>query len=177
MQITVRPPRDSDARRLAQINIDAWRWAYDGIVSEGRLDSMDFAAYQERWHRDIHEGVPGWTCFVAELDGVVAAYCMGGVARVDDGPDPSISDKTGELYAIYSDPAMQGNGAGTAAHSRLLQQLKTDGYDDAVLWVFEQNRRSQEWYTSRGWVPDGTFGQWTSEGAAVPEIRMRRRLS
>jgi ribosomal protein S18 acetylase RimI-like enzyme len=175
MPITVRPPQDSDARRLAQINIDAWRSAYDGIVTEGRLDSMDFAAYQERWHRYIHEGVTEGTCFVAELDGLVAAYCMGGAARTDE-PDPTITDKTGELYAIYADPALQGKGAGTAVHDRLLEQLALDGYDDAVLWVFEQNRRSQDWYTSRGWIPDGVFGQWMSEGVPVPEIRMRRRL-
>jgi ribosomal protein S18 acetylase RimI-like enzyme len=61
---------------------------------------------------------------------------------------------TGELHALYADPARLGQGAGAAAHEAGLAQLRAAGYTYLVLWVFSDNRRARSFYARRGWRRD-----------------------
>ena len=72
---------------------------------------------------------------------------------------------------------MQGRGAGTALHGAALDQLKTDGFDEAALWVLAANTSSRRWYAARGWRADGAVTDWVSQGGvALPEVRLRLSL-
>src|SRR4051794_19253311 len=126
--IVVRKPTAGDAPRLAAINIDAWRAAYEGIVPAEYLAGLDQAAYEARWVERI--GSAGdRVSLVADLDGRPAAYAVGGPYRTQQDAEPG-EDTTGwgELIAIYADPASQGRGAGTAVHDAVLDALNTRGY-------------------------------------------------
>lgn len=178
MTITVRPPRLSDVERLAVVNVETWRHAYAGLVVQEHLDSMDLAEYVDRWRSNITHRVQGRIFLVAESDTEVAAYAIGGPYRpqseADDTPDTA---GLGEVYAVYTDPAMQGRGLGRAVHDALLQRLREEGYAGAALWVLRDNVRSRTWYERQRWRSDGATSDWVSQGVAHPEVRMRRRLS
>ena len=90
--LLVRAPLRSDARRLAEVNVETWRRAYDGIVSARYLEAFDVEAARRGWLGRIIE--PGdRVCFVAEVAGAVAAYAVGGPYRTQQDAEPE--DTTG----------------------------------------------------------------------------------
>jgi GNAT superfamily N-acetyltransferase len=177
MEIVVRRPTLRDVDDLARINIDAWRSAYSGMVPQSRIDGMDAASYRQRWVDNVTVGRPGVAFFVADLDGVQAGYSIGGPYRPqEEAPPTEVTDRLGELYAIYVDPPHQGRGIGSALHESLLNWLAGEGYTEVALWVLEANRPSRLWYSRRGWHPDGDTGYWVADGQRLAEIRLRRHL-
>ena len=177
MTVTVRRASLGDAQRLAQINVDAWRAAYTGLVPQVRLDGMQVDTYRARWLSTLGENDgSGRLVLVAQVDGVVSTYCAGGPYRPQEDAAPEETGTWGEIYAIYTDPLMQGQGAGTAVHDAFLDDLHNRGFEQAALWVLQTNQRARGWYTSRGWRPDGAVADWVSEGVAHPETRLRISL-
>ncbi len=177
MSIDVRRATTGDAERLAQINIDAWKAAYAGLVTDARLDSMQLTEYVDRWQGTLTgKSLRDAVVFVATLDGAVACYCVGGPYRPPEGMAEDDTASWGELYALYTDPTMAGRGAGSSAHDALLAYLVSDGFDEAALWVLTSNQRARKWYAARGWRPDGAVNDWVSHGVAHPEVRLRRTL-
>jgi ribosomal protein S18 acetylase RimI-like enzyme len=172
--IVVRAPGVADAARLAAINIEAWRAAYEGIVPPGYLADLDLSAYEDRWVARIE--APGDRIHrVADLDGVPAAYATGGSYRTQQDAEPG-EDTTGwaEIYAIYADPQAQGRGAGTAVHDAVLGALHTRGHRLAALWVLRDNLAALRWYDARGWRPDGASSEWRGAGVPLTEVRLVR---
>jgi GNAT superfamily N-acetyltransferase len=175
---TVRRALPVDSARLARINIRAWRTAYTGIVTPARLDSMRLTEYVERWTRTLTEDDPATRqVLVADLDGALASYCAGGPYRPQQGADEEDTTSWGEIYALYTDPALQGRGAGTAVHDAMLEGLRRDGFRMAALWVLEANQLARRWYADRGWRSDGATADWVSHGVAHPEVRLRRSFA
>jgi GNAT superfamily N-acetyltransferase len=168
--LVVRSARRSDATRLARINIDAWRAAYTGIVAPALLDGMRIEEYVERWQRTAADDN---AVLVTEVDGVIASYCTGGPYRPQEVLAEDGTATWGEIYAIYTDPPLQGRGAGRAVHDAFVDHLRLHGYETAALWVLEANLPARRWYGNRGWDPDGAVTDWVSAGVAHPEIRLR----
>jgi len=87
---------------------------------------------------------------------------------------PSRNDSTlGELFTIYVLPDAWGAGVGRALMRETLARLRTHGFDEAVLWVLEDNPRTRRFYELAGWRADGgvTDGEWL--GVVVREVRYR----
>ena len=81
----------------------------------------------------------------------------------------------GELFAIYVDPEAWGRGAGRALMDTALASLR-EHFDEAVLWVLEDNPRTRRFYELAGWVHDGgrdTFSRWDVD---APVVRYRIAL-
>ena len=66
-----------------------------------------------------------------------------------------MDENTGELGAIYIDPASMKQGAGSALMEQSLQFLKEEGFTKATLWVLSSNEKARKWYESRGWKLEG----------------------
>jgi GNAT superfamily N-acetyltransferase len=177
MPVVVRRPVLDDVNDLARINIDTWRATYTGIVPQEHIDQMDLAAYRRRWVDRLTSPSPRIGIFVAEVDDTLAAYATAGPYRPQESAPAEAVKALGELYAIYVDPPMQGNGAGTAVHAALLKWLAGEGYNDVALWVLVANEAGRRWYARRGWQPDGAMSVWEAAGQELPELRLRRRLT
>jgi GNAT superfamily N-acetyltransferase len=176
--VVVRRAERSDAERLARINIDAWRAAYTGIMPPASLAAMRLEEYVEGWRSRLTEDhLPERIVLVGELDDMVATYCAGGPYRPQAGAADEDTKRWAEIYAIYTDPAQQRRGAGSAVHEEFLDRLSRDGYHTAALWVLEANARARRWYADRGWRPDGATTEWVSTGRVLPEIRLRLDLA
>ena len=83
---------------------------------------------------------------------------MGGVlvgfAGIGPSRDP-IDPTLGELDTIAIAPVWWRHGVGRALMAIALQFLRSDGYDEAVLWTLAHYERGQRFYETMGWQLDG----------------------
>jgi GNAT superfamily N-acetyltransferase len=165
MSFGLRLALPDDGRAIAEVHRTTWaatymRWIPD-VVDDYDLDQQTAA-----WSRGAT--LEGRHLMVAVHDGVVAGFAASGPARGDD------AGRTGEVYAIYVDPALHGQGIGQALMADALGWLAGTGYGECVLWVAEPSTRSRRFYEQVGFVLDeGATDEW--RGLAT--VRYRCRLS
>ncbi|MFZ0170635.1 MAG: GNAT family N-acetyltransferase [Acidimicrobiales bacterium] len=173
--ITVRPATIGDAEAITEAQVAAWQSAYRGIMPDRYLDALDkdkaSAAQRHRIHIALPDD-PREFALVAEYGGEVVGWLSAGPSRDDD---PHESE--GEVKAVYVHPEYWRWGAGGALMAEALEQLAGDGFTEAVLWVFEENRRARGFYERFGWRPDGASAIFERGGGQAVEIRYRRPLT
>jgi RimJ/RimL family protein N-acetyltransferase len=170
----VRRGTETDAERVARINVDGWSVAYRGLMPDYYLDSMRPGDRVDRVRQRLRQPDPHATLLAVGSDGAVGAYVGVTAARDREDRHPSLS--TGELAALYADPARFGQGAGKAAHDAGLEYLAGQGFEHAVLWVLEGNAPSRRFYEAHGWICDGATKTDRFGGVVVTEIRYSRAL-
>jgi len=94
---------------------------------------------------------------------------VAGFAGTSPGRDASVAH-LGELDTIAVRSTFWRLGVGRALMARALDQLVTDGYDEAFLWTRANYRRGDAFYRSTGWLPDG------AERHAGRQVRYRHPL-
>jgi GNAT superfamily N-acetyltransferase len=161
----VRLATAADADGVEAVRVHAWRAAYRHVFPPDDLDALPVDP--ERWRTRLHVPPPGWTTFVAAVDGRVVGFASVGPSRDEDG--------LGELFAIYVEPDAWSTGAGRALMERAEEQLRSE-YDVATLWVLEDNPRARSFYERAGWAPDGARKAEERFGVRAPEVRYRKEL-
>jgi ribosomal protein S18 acetylase RimI-like enzyme len=162
MEVRVATPEDADA--IARVQQETWRAAYAHVFPADEL-ATDFID-AERWRRNIAIPPAGWTTFVAG-EPVVGFACVG-PSRDEHG--------LGELYALYVHPTAWSRGTGRVLIERAESHLARS-YDEATLWVLEDNQRARRFYESAAWRHDGGRKDYERWNVRTPEIRYRKRLS
>ena len=67
----IRKMKDEDIEKLVEININAWKKAYKGIIDKDILDNLDKNKKIEKWKNHYHiENI-----IVAEDNGKIMGYC------------------------------------------------------------------------------------------------------
>jgi GNAT superfamily N-acetyltransferase len=162
----------ADARSIADIHVRAWRDAYRGRLPDAYLDALsveDRLAQHEWTLRNPRET---WRTWVVVEDGSVGGFAVTGPAE-----DADADERTGEVYAIYLEPARVGSGLGRALFAHAVDDLRERGYRTATLWVLESNERARRFYEVAGWKTDGTTASERFDEALVPTVRYRVELA
>ncbi|PYM22789.1 MAG: N-acetyltransferase [Candidatus Rokuibacteriota bacterium] len=148
----IRPATADDARRIAEIHVRAWHAAYRGLVPDALLSSLSIDEREARWRESVTraETDPRDQVWIAERADTVLGFVLIGPSRDDDA-----SATTGEVYAIYVEPALVGTGIGRLLFSHAVATLASHGFTRASLWVLEANAESRRFYAAAGWRPDG----------------------
>ena len=144
--LIVRPAEPADAHALAAIEVRAWRHGYAGFLDEWRLAELDVAGAEKAWRErlDVREGSSApW---IAAASGRIAGVAAFGASR-----DADAEAGTGELFALYVDPAAQGAGLGSLLLERAIGSLRDAGCAAATLWVFAENGLARRFCERRGW--------------------------
>lgn len=129
----VRHAVHNDIPKIAEIHVKSWQTTYHGIISQEYLDALNVEEREESWRSRSLEGT-----FVAEdADGVF------GFASFGKQRDERYSIYDGELYAIYLLQRKQKSGSGMALIAKGVDYLIEKGYQNMLLWVFEQNSAKQ----------------------------------
>lgn len=87
---------------------------------------------------------------------------------VDDDLEGRHAGLIGRLYVL---PASKGTGLGKRLILHGLDSLRRRKFDEAILWVFGENKHARRFYELQGFTPDGTTKQ------AYGELLIRYRLS
>jgi len=150
--MNIRQAIEADATAIAKIHIETWQHAYRGQVPDAFLDNLpsSIGARTKKWKETIAKTERGLRLLVAEDHGKITGFCIVNRCRDDD-----MDENTGELGAIYIDPASMKQGAGSALMEQSLQFLKEEGFTKATLWVLSSNEKARKWYESRGWKLEG----------------------
>ena len=85
---------------------------------------------------------------------------------------PATRTESGEVYAIYVRPDAWGTGSGWALMDAAVAWL-ADRWQEAILWVAEENPRARRFYERYGWVAESTRVEEVVPGAEVPEVLYR----
>ena len=170
MKTLVRRAANTDADAIARLHITTWQSAYRGQLPDRFLDGLntELANRTEFWRTHIStQASARHETWVAEADGALRGFVDLGPGRRDD------EAGSGELYALYVDPAdwNQGVGGSLLAHatSRLFREYAT-----AILWVLASNVRARHFYERAGWALDGgTKLENRPDGIELSEVRYR----
>lgn len=167
----VRAAVPADAAAIAALQVRSWRVAYRGLVPDDFLDRLTEDAWLARWQQMLASPRAGIHHLVScDGDGAVVA-----VAGCGEAPEPS-GRATGQLFVIYADPAVWGQGHGHALLEEVRDRLAADGHAAALLWVAARNARTIRWYEAHGWSLDGVTQTEEVAGAVFDETRMVREL-
>jgi GNAT superfamily N-acetyltransferase len=104
--------------------------------------------------------------------GSVVGLASVGLSRDDD----ERRGATGELYALYLDPANQRCDVGRCLQAAALNLLVTRGFADATLRVLAERRRATV-LRSTGWGPDEASKTEARGDVLLREVRYRRVLA
>lgn len=168
----IRAATADDARAIAEIHVAGWRWAYRGLVPDGLLDSLSVERREEMWRSGLARELAGWALFVAEREGEVLGFIGCGPCGDDDA-----DENTGEVYAIYLQPDVQGTGVGRELFARAVDHLRDFGFHHSTLWVLANNVRTRRFYEIAGWRPDGSEKAQDWDGHQLHEVRYRIDLA
>lgn len=158
----VRAAVPDDAEAIAAVHVRAWQAAYAHVFPPERLAGLDQAARARQWREGLESG---WKVLVTDD--------LSGFAGM--GPSRDVSGE-GELYAIYVSPEHWGSGRGRALMDAALDDLRAQGFDEATLWVLEDNPRARRFYEAAGWETDGATKEDDFLDTRVPEVRYRISL-
>jgi ribosomal protein S18 acetylase RimI-like enzyme len=174
-EIVVRDALPEDAYDIARVHTTAWQVAYDTIFPGDALTQLDETADRRAafWRREVEADVPLATTLVAERNDEIVGFVDLRPSR-DDDAEP---ERTVELTAIYVAPAAWGVGAGRLLMTEALERIRSLGFEDATLWVLDDNPRARRFYEIAGWRTDGAVKEEEFLDTLVSVVRYRIRLS
>jgi ribosomal protein S18 acetylase RimI-like enzyme len=165
----VRSATVADASAISCVRTRTWQFAYAHIFPPERLDAAPDGQATEWVERSIRDPWPHMHTLVAERARRVVGFAGLGESREEEG--------AGELYAIYVLPEESGAGIGQALMQETLRRMRGEGFDEAVLWVLENNPRTRRFYELAGWQPDGGTKDEELLDTMVREVRYRIGLA
>lgn len=158
----VRAALPEDAEAIADVHVRAWQSAYVHVFPAERLAELDVSRRAQHWREGLESG---WVVLVTdEVSGFVGV-----------GPSRDVEGE-GELYAIYVAPEHWGAGHGRVLMEHGLEELRRQGFEEATLWVLDDNPRARRFYEAAGWAIDGAEKEDDFLGTRVREVRYRISL-
>jgi L-amino acid N-acyltransferase YncA len=133
-----------DADAIERVRTDTWRDTYRGLMPDALLDGLGYDATRRR---EVMSAMPSHQfVLVAENEGNVVGFCIGGPSRT---PDDAFG---GEVYAIYVLPEHHGHGGGRALLETAMTELVGRGFRSMIVWVLRDNAPSRRFYERMGGV-------------------------
>ncbi len=163
----VRDAEPGDADAIVDVRTRGWQAAYAHVFPPERLHGMPSDAGREFWQGWLRDPPARAATVVAEGDGEVIGFASTG---------PAHGEACGELYAIYVRPDHWRAGVGRALLAAAEQRLVAYGFDEAILWVLDDNPRARRFYEAAGWQADGGEKHETFLETEVRELRYRMPL-
>lgn len=161
--VEVREGTADDALAMAQAHVRSWRAGYRDLIAADYLDGLRPEEWAARYSFDPERS--GRHTLVAVDGDAICGHVTFGRSR-DDGLAGS-----GEVWALYVDPARWGAGIGHALIDAACARLSRAGHEHAFLWVLSTNARARRFYEGTGWRADGSGRTDVIGGTPVDEVR------
>ncbi|MDO4916394.1 MAG: GNAT family N-acetyltransferase [Rothia sp. (in: high G+C Gram-positive bacteria)] len=160
-----------DASALAYLYVDGWRFAYQNLMPQSYLDSLDAKARIPFWQKRLDpaaRSADSWRKVACDETGVVQAVISYGASRTLKG--------AAEIYTLYARPEVVGSGAGHALMNHALEDLVHHNYHQVHLWVLQGNTRALTFYQRQGFSSTGAVRADELDGTLLHDLEMKRSL-
>lgn len=151
--VSVRPAVPGDEVAIAAIQLDAWRTAHADVLGTAALDSLDPAAFRERWAAAITTPPGrGYRVLVACEGATVVGF-----AAVGPLPAPEatpLAAPGGELLSLEVAPRSQRTGHASRLLAAAVDLLREEGAGYVVAWVLDGDAARAQFLRSAGLGPD-----------------------
>jgi len=140
-KIIIREANESDYPEITKISIEVWRQAYNGIVDQSFLDTIDFDKWLKgriQWLRE-----PNRYAIIALMNNAIVGFCEFGVSE-------HLEYSQGEIYALYIRPQYQNQGIGVRLMKRAMRRLQDAGLTPYIIIALEKNTVAQKFYEKLG---------------------------
>jgi GNAT superfamily N-acetyltransferase len=168
--LQIRPPTPDEVDAMAAVQVRAWQAAYQGLMPQPYLDTLDAADRAAMWRQVLAAPPPASVLLAAFTAGGCAGFTAFGPVR-----DPSWG-AGGELHALNVDPDHWGSGVGSALLRTVHAGLADAGHRRAVLWVATGNDRARRFYARHSWQAEPVERTEVTFGAVVQVTRYGREL-
>ncbi|MDR1802697.1 MAG: GNAT family N-acetyltransferase [Treponema sp.] len=147
----IRKATINDCSRIAEIHVFGWRCAYKDFISLDYLfNKMTIKKREESFLVYLSVDRKTDETYVYEEEQIIKGFMTMGDCRDDDK-----DSNTFELQGIYIDPIFQRQHIGTKFVDYCINEAIKKNKKEIVLWVFEKNNDSIEFYAKQGFLPDG----------------------
>jgi GNAT superfamily N-acetyltransferase len=176
--VSVRPARADDVGDIARIQVDTWRFAYQGVLPGAVLDALTVEAATAAWSDAVGAPPSPRHHVLVALEGT---WRVGFVATApDDDDDGGGSDGEGPptiaIGPIVVEPRWGRRGHASRLLAAAVDTAVADGMRRAVAWVPEADQRIQDFFSSAGWEPDGMVRGLDTGAGELREIRLHAAL-
>jgi ribosomal protein S18 acetylase RimI-like enzyme len=160
----IRDAKVGDELQIAQVQFDAWKATYDGVMPITLIESMDIQIYEKNWTEALKIQGKG-KYLVAEIEGKIIGFATFGPAR-----DSDLSEtESAELVALNVTPKYWRKKVGSALLDQVLA-LVGNKYKYIYLWVAEKNHQAISFYQPFGFSLEGSIKENESHGG-IKELR------
>lgn len=145
----IRPLNEADRPAVQEVRAKAWRKAYAGLLPEeiilAATTPAPGAKPGNRGGLIVPEKVlSSRTGIVACEADRITGFAIGGLPREDFVPADC------ELWAIYVDPGVQGQGIGGALLLEFKNSMRKLGNKRLLLWTLKENKSARQFYEKLG---------------------------
>lgn len=168
-EISVFRADQEDAEGVAQVHARAFEAVYREAFPEVVAKAPDLEQRVEHWQELLDGETDLAYTLVAEQRGHAVGFC----SLATPGRDADTGDRTAEIAAFYVAPSRWGNGIGTALMEQALEELKSEQWQNATLWVLVENEAARRFYSRFGFEADGVEGP----DAMTERPKMRLRIA
>ena len=135
-EIIIRAARPEDAKDIAYVHVESWRSTYPGIVSQTYLDQLKYEDREKMWTSILHQITPRSHVLLAydKEKKKVVGFVSSGPKR--DHPNLPYD---GEISALYILKEFQSLGTGQMLFDASCRELRTVGFQNAMLWVLKDS--------------------------------------
>jgi ribosomal protein S18 acetylase RimI-like enzyme len=151
--INYRKANISDLSGIVKVQVDTWKTAYQGIISERYIQSLSYEDKEENWKQRLENPTHGAIIFIAEVDHYeIVGFALATLEKYN--PILAIPDHDrfkGELCAIYVLKGFQRKKIGTELVNLVLKHFKENDTNSMISWVLKENP-SRRFYEKLGGV-------------------------
>ena len=147
-QVTIRRAEAADAQSLAYVQTESWKDAFRKIVPEELLLKCTDADHAAQMYRRLLTQGKGYG-YLLELEGKPHCIAWWDASREPDMPGFA------ELICIHSLKENRHKGYGSRMMEKVLEDIRSAGYDKVMLWVFDNNLPAIRFYEAHGFSPNG----------------------
>ena len=143
--VHIRLAEPSDAAAIAEVQVEAWRESYVGILPQTMLDRLSVGASAASWAQQLAQ--PTTAVLLAEAQGAAIGFgsrCPQRTGRL------LLERFDGEVGALYVRRDWQGRGVGARLLTGLFEHLQADGFEAVSLWVLSANAPARGFYGRMG---------------------------
>jgi ribosomal protein S18 acetylase RimI-like enzyme len=141
--ITVRRATAYDIDAIAKVQITAWQTNFCNEKLDTAISNTFSKVLKKRWACQFEQG---YQVLVAENDSREIVGFVGFCMHTD-------ATQIAEINAFYLTSNTLYQSVGTLLCNMALEEIKRNGYQEAAIWVLEENNQMKSFYEELGFQP------------------------